>query len=107
VTAGASTPAAQSAAAQSQASTAATGEQGNDTPAGQPAAASTASSTKLDAAAAPTFDEVKKAFLALSTKPNGRALCEGVLKPFALAKLTEAKVEQYGALKAAIDKAAT
>lgn len=53
-----------------------------------------------------TFDELKRAFLSLSTKPGGRALCEGVLKPFGLAKLSEAKPEQYSAVMAQIAGAA-
>jgi len=53
-----------------------------------------------------TFDELKRAFLGLSTKPGGRALCEGVLKPFGLAKLSEAKPDQYSAVMAQIAGAA-
>jgi hypothetical protein len=107
-TAGASSPTAQSAAAASQASTAATGDTGNatGTAGGQTAGATDVSSSTPAGSPAPTFEEVKKAFIALSTKPNGRALCEGVLAPFKLTKLSEAKAEQYAAIKALIDKAA-
>lgn len=67
--------------------------------------ASTASSDKPAESPAVSFDELKKAFLALSTKPEGRAKCEAVLKPFGVAKLSEAKPEQYAAVLAAINKA--
>jgi len=106
-TAAASTPAAAHAAAQSQASTAA-GEQGNGAAASpSPAtdAASTASSSEPSASPAVSFDELKKAFLALSTKAGGREKCEGVLKPFNLPKLSAAAPEQYAAILAAIQKA--
>lgn len=69
------------------------------------AAAQTASSTEASASPAVSFDQLKKAFLSLSTKEGGRAKCEGVLKPHGLGKLSEAKEEQYGALLAAIEKA--
>lgn len=65
--------------------------------------------TTAPAASAPSpvdFDTLKKAFLALSTKAGGRALCEGVLKPHGLAKLSEAKPEQYAAVLSAIEQAA-
>lgn len=105
-TAGASSPTAASAATPSQASTAATGDTGNGAAAAGPAAAATtASSAKPDAAPEVTFDSLKKAFISLSTKPNGRALCEGVLKPLSLGKLSEAKPEQYAQLMTAIEKA--
>lgn len=108
-TAGAPSPTAQSAAAASQASTG--GDAGNEQStagrsAGQPAAATSASSSTPAASPAVTFDTLKKAFLALSTKPGGRALCEGVLKPFTLGKLSEAKEEQYAQLLVAIEQAA-
>lgn len=77
-------PSAPAAAAQ-----AAQGEAGNATPAGQAADASTASSTKPEGEAAVTFGALKKAFLALSTKADGRAKCEAVLKPFNLTKLSD------------------
>lgn len=97
-TAASSAPAAAAPAAQ--------GDAGNATPAaGQPAAAQTASSEKPAGAAEVSFDTLKKAFLALSTKADGRAKCENVLKPFGLAKLSEAKPEQYAAVLAAIEEA--
>jgi hypothetical protein len=100
-------PAAGSAQGQQQGSTAATGEAGNAAgSAGQPAGATAASSGTPVESRSVSFDEVKKAFLALSTKPNGRALCEGVLKPFNLGKLSEAKADQYGAVLVEIQKAA-
>lgn len=69
---------------------------------------STSSSAEPSTSAAPgvSFDELKKAFLSLSTKTGGRTLCEGVLKPLGLGKLSEAKPEQYAALLDAINKAA-
>lgn len=83
------------------------------TPAAAPAPApttdtSTSSSSEPEKSAAPavTFDVLKKAFLALSTKEGGRSKCEGVLKPHGLGKLSEAKEEQYAALLDAINKAA-
>lgn len=106
-TAAASTPAAETAAAPSQASTAA-GEQGNAAAASSAPAASDApavSSSEASASPEVSFEQLKKAFLGLSTKANGRALCEGVLKPFGLAKLSEAKPEQYAAVLAEIQKA--
>lgn len=99
----ASTTAASSAPAA--AAQAAQGDAGNATQGGQTAAASTASSEKPAAAVEVTFDVLKKAFLALSTKADGRAKCENVLKPFNLAKLSEAKPEQYAAVLAAIEEA--
>ena len=85
----------------------------NPTPAAQPASAPTTdapttSSSEPEKSAAPavTFDALKKAFLGLSTKPDGRSKCEGVLKPHGLGKLSEAKEEQYAALLDAINKAA-
>jgi hypothetical protein len=111
-TGAAPTPAAASAQPQQPGSTAATGEAGNGTsagsgaPASQGAAAGAQSSGGANAAGAPVqFDELKKAFLNLSTKADGRAKCEGVLKPFGLAKLSEAKPEQYPAILAAIKQA--
>jgi hypothetical protein len=112
-TAAEANPAAASAAAQSQASTAATGDAGNATSAGNAdpaplAAQAAAASTALAPAGEPTtsFDELKKAFLGLSTKPGGRELCIAALKPFNLAKLSEAKPDQYRGLLSAINKAA-
>ena len=89
------------AAAQAPAHTTAPADAGN-------VAASTGSSPKPEESAAPgvTFDVLKKAFLALSTKPEGRSKCEGVLKPHGLGRLSEAKEEQYAALLDAINKAA-
>jgi hypothetical protein len=86
---------------------AAAGEAGNaaGSATGTSPSAPTASSDKPAESAAVSFDELKKAFLALSTKPEGRAKCEAVLKPFAVAKLSEAKPEQYAAVLAAIVKA--
>jgi hypothetical protein len=78
-TAGASNPTAGSAAAEQQASTAV---------------------TEGDAVG---FETVKKAFLALSTTPGGREKCQAVIAP--LAKLSEAKPEQYAAILAKIKKA--
>jgi hypothetical protein len=85
----------------------AAGEAGNVAGGGQSAPASTASSDTPAASPAVTFEALKKAFLALSTKADGRAKCEAVLasvdpKP---ARLSEAKPEQYAALLAAIEKA--
>lgn len=84
----------------------AAGDAGNASTAGPAAAASPASSPKPEAAPEVTFDVVKKAFLALSTKADGRSKCEAVLKPFKVAKLSEAKPEQYAAVLEAIEKAA-
>jgi hypothetical protein len=67
---------------------------------------SNAASPSEPAAVVVTFDALKNAFLALSTKAGGRALCEGVLKPLGLAKLSEAQEEQYGPLLAAIEASA-
>ena len=76
------------------------------TPTAAPAAApSQASTAATDLAPEVSFDQLKKAFLGLSTKADGRAKCEGVLKPFGLAKLSEAKPEQYAAVLAAIEEA--
>lgn len=83
-------PSAPAAAAQ-----AAQGEAGNATPAGQAADASTASSTKPEGEAAVTFGALKKAFLALSTKADGRAKCEAVLKPFNLTKLSDSLPSEH------------
>lgn len=82
---------------------AAAGDAGNATAAA--AGAQTASSSAASESSAVTFDELKKAFLALSTKPGGREKCEAVLKPFGLVKLSNATVEQYPAVLAEIQKA--
>jgi hypothetical protein len=63
-------------------------------------------SDAADAAEAITFDALKKAFLALSTKPDGRDKCQAILKPYNFARLSDAKEEHYGALLEAINKAA-
>jgi hypothetical protein len=92
---------------------AAQGEAGNGAAASQPSATAAASSASSSAEStspdgeAVTFDELKKAFLALSAKADGRAKCEAVLasvdpKP---GRLSEAKPEQYAALLDAIKKA--
>lgn len=102
-------PSAQAAAAQ-----AAQGDAGNATPAGQAADASTASSTKPEGAAAGSlpadpdeaFKVLKKAFLGLSTKADGRAKCEAVNKKFGVAKLSDNKPENYAAVLAAIEEEA-
>jgi hypothetical protein len=112
-TAGASGQPAASAQAAQPGSTAATGEAGNATSAGsdgqasQGALAGASSSGPASAAGGKelTFDEVKKPFLALS-QTKGRPACEAVLGQFKLAKLSDAKPEQWAQLKAAIDKAA-
>lgn len=90
-----------------------------DQPVGKPAATPTATAP-APAAAAPSapaaaspssaapdidFDTIKKAFLKLSTTDGGRAKCEAVLKPHGLAKLSEAKPEQYAEILANIQKA--
>lgn len=100
-------PAAASAAGASSPSTAATSEGNAAAASSTPAAAGASTASSSGGAASPevSFEQVKKAFLALSTKPGGRALCEGVLKPFGLAKLSEAKAEQYAAVLTAINKA--
>jgi hypothetical protein len=67
--------------------------------------AQTASTDKQSASPEVTFDVLKKAFLALSTKAAGREKCEAVLKPFGLAKLSAATPEQYAAVLAEIEKA--
>jgi hypothetical protein len=89
---------------QQQGSTAATGEAGNAAAAAGQLPVQRLLLRHARRIPAVTFDEVKKAFLALS-KPKGRALCEGVLKPFGIAKLSDAKPEQYAALLAAIEQA--
>lgn len=83
------------------------GEAGNVGTTAGTAAAPTASSSEPAASPAVSFDELKKAFLALSTKPAGREKCEAVLKAVdpAPAKLSAATPEQYPALMAAIQKA--
>lgn len=84
----------------------AAGDAGNaSTPAASPPA-STASSSAASGSSEVSFDSLKKAFLGLSTKAGGRALCEGVLRPYGLAKLSEAKPEQYAAILKAIEEAA-
>lgn len=105
-------PASQAAAASAPAAAAsAAGEQGKGAAASQPSATGAASSASSSAGstspdgASVTFDELKKAFLTLSTKADGRAKCESVLKPFGLGKLSEAKPEQYAAVLAEIKKA--
>lgn len=112
-TAAASTPAADAAAGQSQVSTAA-GEAGNagaDAPqagSSAPTASTEKSSASVETAGGGepvTFDQVKKAFLALAQKPNGRALCEGINKTFGVAKLSDNKPENYAAVLAEIQKA--
>jgi hypothetical protein len=111
-TAAASTPAAETAAPPSQASTAA-GEAGNADAAApqggtsaQPASSQPSTASAETAGGEPvTFDVLKKAFLALSTKAAGREKCEAVLKPFGLAKLSAATPEQYAAVLAEIEKA--
>jgi hypothetical protein len=103
-TAGASSPAAASAPVQPQASTAAAEAGNGAAAAGQAVGATSASSPTPADSPAPTFDETKKAFLALSAT-KGRAACEGVLKPFGIAKLSDAKPEQYAALLYAIKDA--
>lgn len=83
----------------------AAGEAGNAAAAaGQPAAAAPASSPKPDAAPEVTFEQVKKAFLALATKPDGRAKCEAVNKAFGVAKLSDIKPENHAAALAEIEK---
>lgn len=64
-----------------------------------------ASTDKPSASPEVTFDVLKKAFLALSTKAAGREKCEAVLKPFGLAKLSAATPEQYAAVLTEIEKA--
>lgn len=111
-TAGAHAQAAASAADQSQVSTAATGDAGNATSGGNaaqafPNAAAAASPQALNATAAAaevTFDVLKAAFLAYNSK-NGRPATEAMLKGFGLGKLSEAKPEQYAAIKAEMEKA--
>jgi len=105
--AGASASPTAASSAGSAAAPAAQGEAGNAaSAAGSPAAAASPASSSTPAASPEvTFDMLKKAFLALSTKADGRAKCEGVLKPFGLAKLSEAKPEQYAAVLAEINKA--
>ena len=84
----------------------AAGDAGNDAAAAGPAAAaSTASSSTPAESPEVSFEVLKKAFLALSTKADGRAKCESVLKPFGVAKLSESKPEQYAAVLAAIEAA--
>jgi hypothetical protein len=61
-------------------------------PAEPVAAAAPASIAAADVVA---FEDLKKAFLALSSK-KGRPGCEAVLKPFGVAKLSELAPEQYG-----------
>jgi hypothetical protein len=97
--AGSSAPAAAAPAAQGEAGNAVAGAQAGAS------SAPTASTEKPSQSPEVSFEVLKKAFLALSQKANGRALCEGVLKPFALAKLSEAKPEQYAAVLTAINKA--
>lgn len=70
------------------------------------ASGSTPSSSEPSGSPAVTFDELKKAFLALSTKAGGREKCEAVLKPFNLPKLSAASPEQYAAVMAEIKKQA-
>lgn len=70
----------------------------------EPAAATAQSASSESSAQTVTFDELKKAFLALSTKADGRAKCQAVLG--GLAKLSDAKPEQYAGILAAIEKAA-
>lgn len=85
----------------------AAGDLGNVIPAATSTASPPASTASSETStAAPDFETVKKAFLALSVKDGGRARCEQVLKPFALGKLSEAKPEQYGQVLDAIKKAA-
>jgi hypothetical protein len=64
-----------------------------------------AESPSESAAEAVDFETVKKAFLKMSTMEGGRARCESVLKPFGIAKLSEAKAEQYGEILVLIKKA--
>lgn len=85
------------------------GEQGN----GASTAAAPAGSSQAQAPApaasvgeAVSFDDLKKAFLALPTKAGGREKCEAVLKPFNLPKLSAASPEQYAAVMAEIKKQA-
>lgn len=73
--------------------------------AAEPSPAAASAEAQPQASTAVTFDELKKAFLGLSTKAGGRALCESVLSPFKLAKLSEAKPEQYGDILGLINKA--
>jgi hypothetical protein len=90
-------------------SAASAGEAGNGAAASaSPAtgAASTASSSEPSGSPAVSFDELKKAFLALSTKPGGREKCEAVLKPFGLPKLSAANADQYAAILAEIKRQA-
>lgn len=107
-TAGASASPTAAPSAQTAAAPAAQGEAGNAAQAAGPSAAvSPASSSAQGASGEVTFEQVKKAFLALSTKADGRAKCEAVLatvdpKP---ARLSEAKPEQYPALLKAIEEA--
>lgn len=82
------------------------GDTGNAT--GAAAGAQTASSSAASGSPEITFDVLKKAFLALSTKAGGREKCEAVLasvepKP---AKLSAATPDQYPALMTAIEEAA-
>jgi hypothetical protein len=90
-----------------QGSTAATGgEAGNAAQgAGQAAGATGASSSTPGESPSVTFDAVKSALLGLVAKKQ-RPAGEAVLKEFNLAKLSDAKPEQYAQLKAALDKAA-
>ena len=72
-------------------------------PTADSAAAEQPASTAATEGDAVDFETVKKAFLALSTTPGGREKCQGVIAP--LAKLSEAKPEQYAAILAKIKKA--
>ncbi len=76
----------------------------NDAPA-TPTASEAAPTADTAPAETVSFDTLKKAFLALSTKEAGRAKCESVLKPLGLGKLSEATEPQYAGLLEAIQKA--
>lgn len=108
-TAPAGSPATQTAAPSAPpAAASAAGEQGNAaaaSPSPASAAASNVSSSAPSESPAVSFDEVKKAFLGLSSS-KGRAACEKVLALFGLAKLSDAKPEQHANVLAEIKKAA-
>lgn len=85
------------------ASGAADDAQGKTGGASAQAAGSVAAEPQVSTAAT-DFETLKKAFLALSTKPDGRTKCEAVLKPFNAAKLSALKPEQYDDAMAKINE---
>ena len=77
------------------------------TPTGNPDPVVQTAPADVPEAGAPvvSFEEMKKAFLALSTKPDGRKKCQDTLAAFKVEKLSLAKEADFATITAALIKA--